>query len=273
MAVQSPAQVARTRAVPARPVSRVVRAVAAAAVGSAVVLGLGACGAGQISQTANQEAAVNGGAATVGELALRDVHVIYPRVNASDAFVNGGPFELGFLISNNSPFRNDTLQGITVPGGGSATITGSTSLPATKSLRAGEPSQLLTSGTDASSSASATVPQSEVAAAESAEGSAGNSADPSEKRITVTLTGMGTKVRPGLTVPLQFRFATAGSVTVNVPVDAGSVMERRQDQLLNRDALEAGEQNESRNEGSENRSGEGNYGSDKPNTGSGGSAG
>ncbi|WP_299576445.1 hypothetical protein [uncultured Williamsia sp.] len=275
MAEQSPAQVARPQRVVARLTSSrgVARAVAAAAIGSAVVFGVGACSSGQISQTANQEAAVNGGNATVGQLALRDVHVVYPPVNADDAFVNGGPFELAFLISNNSAYQDDTLQSITVPGGGSATISGSTALPATKSLRAGQPSQLLTSGADASTPASAEIPSSQVASEESQAGSVGNSADPTETRITVTLTGMGTKVRPGLTVPLQFTFQRAGKVTVNVPVDAGSVNPRRDSQFLNRENAEAAEQNERANEGSENGSGENQFGSNLPNTGSGGSAG
>ncbi len=275
MAEQSPAQVARAQ----RGVSRltsprgVARAVAAAAIGSAVVFGVGACGAGQISQTANQEAAVNGGNATVGQIALRDVHVVYPAVNADDAFVDGGPFELAFLISNNSAYQNDTLQSITVPGGGSATISGSRSLPATKSLRAGQPSLLLTGSPEGSTASSAEVPSSQVAAQESAAGSVGNSADPTETRITVTLTGMGSKVRPGLTVPLEFTFQQAGKVTVNVPVDAGYVNPRRDSQFLNRENAEATEQNERTNEGSEGGSGQDNYGSNLPNTGSGGTAG
>ncbi len=275
MAEQSPAQVARAQ----RGVSRltsprgVARAVAAAAIGSAVVFGVGACGAGQISQTANQEAAVNGGSATVGQLALRDVHVVYPPVNADDAFVNGGPFEVAFLISNNSAYQDDTLQSITVPGGGSATISGSRALPATKSLRAGQPSQLLTGSSDGSTASSAEVPSSQVAAQESAAGSVGNSADPTETRITVTLTGMGTKVRPGLTVPLEFTFQQAGKVTVNVPVDAGYVNQRRDSQFLNRENAEANEENARTNEGSEGGSGQDNYGSNLPNTGSGGTAG
>jgi copper(I)-binding protein len=272
VAEQSPAQVARTQRVVSRLTSPrgAARVIAAAAIGSAVVFGVGACGAGQISQTANQEAAVNGGSATSGDLALRDVHVVYPAVNADDAFVNGGPFEVAFLISNNSPFEDDTLQSITVPGGGTATISGSKALPATKSLRAGEPSQLLTGG---SAAPSAGVPSSEVAAQESEAGSAGNSADPSETRITVTLTGMGTKVRPGLTVPLEFTFQRAGKVTVNTPVDAGYVNPRRDSQFLNRENAEANEENAPSNEGSEGRSGEGNLGSNLPNTGSGGTAG
>ncbi|MBE7161774.1 MAG: hypothetical protein INR72_11040 [Williamsia herbipolensis] len=266
MAEQSPAQVARSQ-------RGIVRVAAAAAIGSALVFGVAACGAGQISQTANQEAAVNGSSATVGQLALRDVHITYPRVNADDAFVNGGPFEVAFLISNNSAYQDDTLQSITVPGGGSATISGSRALPATKSLRAGQPSLLLTDAPAESASSSAEVPSSQVAAQESQAGSVGNSADPTETRITVTLTGMGTKVRPGLTVPLEFTFQRAGKVTVNVPVDAGYVNQRRDSQFLNRENAEANEQNERTNEGSEGGSGQDNYGSNLPNTGSGGTAG
>ncbi|MCX6469309.1 MAG: hypothetical protein NTW76_08350 [Corynebacteriales bacterium] len=131
MSVLTPAKV------PARtPGRRAARAVAIAALGGALALGVSACGAGQIAQTANQQAAVNGSSATLGDIALRDVHIVFPS-QGTQAFANGSPLEVAFLISNNSPYQDDKLESITLPGGGSVSFSGATDIPATKSLRAG----------------------------------------------------------------------------------------------------------------------------------------
>lgn len=59
-----------------KPTRRVATAIALAA-GAAIALS--ACGSGQVSQTAVQQAAVNGNSADLGEIALRNVHIAYPR--------------------------------------------------------------------------------------------------------------------------------------------------------------------------------------------------
>ncbi len=58
-----------------KPTRRVATAIALAA-GAAIALS--ACGSGQVSQTAVQQAAVNGNSADLGEIALRNVHIAYP---------------------------------------------------------------------------------------------------------------------------------------------------------------------------------------------------
>lgn len=188
---------------PARNVRRrrVASAIAVGAIATGLALGTSACGAGQTSQTANQASAVNGNSATVGPLALRDVAVVFPE--AGDvAFANGGPLEMSFLISNTSPDVADKLESIEfADGDGKVTIDGPTEIPATKSLRAGTPGLLLTTSAE---------PE-----------------DPSEKRITVTITGAGKTITPGLTVPMTFDFQQAGATTLNVPVDAGPLLPRQ----------------------------------------------
>jgi hypothetical protein len=178
----------------------VASAVAVGAIASGLLIGTTACGAGQTSQTANQASAVNGNSATVGPLALRDVAVVFPE-SGDVAFANGGPLEMSFLISNTSPDVSDSLESIEfAEGNGRVTIDGPTDIPATKSLRAGQPGLLLvTEGPE----------------------------DPSEERISVTITGAGKAITPGLTVPLTFDFEKAGEVTVNVPVDAGPLLPRQ----------------------------------------------
>ncbi|WP_328858872.1 hypothetical protein OG579_09105 [Williamsia herbipolensis] len=225
MSVLTPAKV------PARtPGRRAARAVAIAALGGALALGVSACGAGQIAQTANQQAAVNGSSATLGDIALRDVHIVFPS-QGTQAFANGSPLEVAFLISNNSPYQDDKLESITLPGGGSVSFSGATDIPATKSLRAGQPSQLLVAAESSVTSASPTSPSAPD----------NNASDPSETRITVTVSGYGKQITPGLTVPMEFAFAKAGKTTVRVPIDAGSELQRRADQLLNPEPAEGGE--------------------------------
>ncbi|WP_232017027.1 copper chaperone PCu(A)C [Gordonia insulae] len=176
------------------------KATAIAAFGIALALGTTACGAGQISQTANQEPAVNGNLANVGSMQLRNVQIVYPQDKADEVFGNGGPFQVSFVITNIDPVENDRLTGIVAPDGGTVSIVGNTQIPAGQALRAGKPIGLL-------------EPQ-DVKTTDA------------EKRATVVLTGAGKTVAPGLTTPLTFRFEKSGEITVNTPVDVGTYQVR-----------------------------------------------
>ncbi|MFW0785928.1 hypothetical protein AAFP35_15550 [Gordonia sp. CPCC 206044] len=177
------------------------KATAVAAVGVAIALGTTACGAGQISQTANQEPAVNGNMANLGSMQLRNVQIIYPAQKADEVFDNGGPFEVSFVVNNVDPVENDRLLGIDAPKGGSVTIVGDTTVKPGQALRAGKPIGLL-------------EPE-EIQATDE------------QDRLTVRLNDAGDSVAAGLTTPLTFRFERAGSVTMNTPVDAGTYMTRQ----------------------------------------------
>ena len=81
---------------------------------------------------------------------------------------------------------------------GTITLDGDTTVPAGLVLRAGKP--------------------------------AGMIATQGQTPLEVTYTGAGKLVSPGLTVPLTFNFSTKGkasSIVVDTPVDAGSLMERK----------------------------------------------
>lgn len=69
------------------------------------------CGSGQISQVASQESAVNGNAATVKNIALRNVHL--QAAQTSDYMQPGRTVPLVFLAANNSPDASDKLISIT----------------------------------------------------------------------------------------------------------------------------------------------------------------
>lgn len=201
---------------------------AIAAVGLGVVLSSTACGAGQVSQSANQAAAVNGAAQDFGPLALRDVQILYPESKADEVFGNGGPFKIAFVISNNSPDKYFRLDKITAPKGQVEIVNpvGDRIVAPGGALRAGSPVGLLTA---------------------EAKAAAGTTDDNTPKRIVVTLDNAGKTVAAGLTTKLRFTFSVASvlnkdqfgpfkaevvgvltdSITVDTPVDVGTYLVRQ----------------------------------------------
>lgn len=169
------------------------------AIAAGATLTLTACGAGQVSQTADQVAAVNGNFAEVGNISLRNVHVVYPQTEEY-SIAAGGKVELGFIAVNNSPADADTLTSISTTAASSITVgeePGGTEIAPLTALGAGTPvdNQIDDPG----------IPL---------------------QFIVVELNGIGEEVRPGLTVPVTFTFEEAGDVQLLVPVDAGHVLER-----------------------------------------------
>lgn len=85
----------------------------------ALAVGLGpalaACGSGQISQTANQESAVDGGSGSAGNLSVNDVRVVLPD---ADGPTGNGAAELGFTASYSGAGVGDPvrLERVTVGG-------------------------------------------------------------------------------------------------------------------------------------------------------------
>lgn len=162
---------------------------------------LSACGAGQISQTATQVAAINGNQATSGDIALRNVHVVYP--NAEEYSIEpGGTASLAFTAVNLSESKSDRLTDIKTDYAGAVTIDeldGTLEIKPQASLGAGNPD--------------VTVP------AEAPE---------HVSLIDVTLEDIREGVRPGLTFPVIFTFENAGDIVVQVPVDAGPKTDRHE---------------------------------------------
>ena len=178
-------------ALTASPTRRVMAAVALAA---GATLMLSACGAGQISQTATQVAAINGNQATSGDIALRNVHVVYP--NSEEFSIEpGGDAELAFTAVNLSESKSDRLKSIKTDYAGSVKIDekdGTLEIKPQFALGAGNPD--------------VSVPE---------------EAPEHVSLIDVTLQDIREGVRPGLTFPVIFTFENAGDIVVQVPVDAG----------------------------------------------------
>lgn len=76
---------------------------------AAVVLALTGCGAGQISQTANQVSTVGGSAADVGDIALRDITLEYPEGGTHE---QGDDVRLEFVAVNTGALEADSLLSV-----------------------------------------------------------------------------------------------------------------------------------------------------------------
>jgi hypothetical protein len=224
------------------------RRVLAGLVPSVLGLGLAAvltgCGAGQITQTDTEQAAINGANATVGPMAIRNAELAPPS-NSQGTYAPGSTARLIVTIVNTG-LTGDTLVKVSSPAVVSVSIDGSPT--GTKDIPGGFS---VTSGQDvdgvsgaAAGSASPTSMSSmsmsptsvplPTSGSVSTSGSAANGSivpTPSgvvpaaPGRITIDLVDIkslnGLPLRAGLTIPVTFYFAHAGQVTLQqVPIAA-----------------------------------------------------
>lgn len=149
------------------------------------------CGAGQIAQTAEQVAAVNGANATVGSVDLRDVQVAYPTTPAGpDAlYRQGGAAPLVATLVNTGSVA-DRLVSVTSPAAASVQIQGDATMPQDVALVS--PGNLQLAPTNA-------------------------------KRVQLVAEGLTRPVPSGAQLPMTFVFEKAGSVTLTVPTGVPTV--------------------------------------------------
>jgi copper(I)-binding protein len=170
-----------------------------AACGIAAALVLSGCGAGQVSQTATQEPAVNGTSGTAGAVALRNIHL--RAVQTSDYVQPGSDVELIFTAVNNSPDVNDKLVSVTSDVG-TVSLSGDTSVPANGVLVVGQP-------------------DGQTAALEAAEATEAAKAE----------VALSKPITNGLTYNFKFTFEKSGDTTVTVPISAGEAPRRIEEPL------------------------------------------
>lgn len=159
------------------------------AMGGLIAAALSGCGAGQISQTATQEPAVNGNKLTLNNVALRDIRI--QAEQTSDCLQPGRAVSLVLVAVNQSPDVTDRLTSITSEIGPVA-VTGNALLPAGGTLLVGSP--------DGQKVAPGPLRSNEIA------------------KATVTLTK---PISNGLTYSFTFNFEKAGQASVMVPISAG----------------------------------------------------
>lgn len=155
-----------------------------AALGAGLALFLTGCGTGQVAQTAEQVAAVNGGDGTVGQIVVRNA--TFPFPDGEEHYHPAGE-DVPLMVTIANTGSDDELVSITTPAADEVEIEGSSDLRGQSALR----SSSLGSG------------ESSIA-------------NPGEIRIT--LRDLKQDVRPGLTVPVTFLFRVAGELTLQVPI-------------------------------------------------------
>jgi hypothetical protein len=167
-----------------------------AACGIAAAVVLSGCGAGQVSQTATQQAAVNGTSSNIGKIAVRNVHL---QVNLTTDYAQpGSDVELIFVATNDSPDVNDKLVSITSDVG-TVSLTGETTVPAS--------GKLIVGAADGQITALESVETAEAA------------------KATVQLSK---PITNGLTYNFTFTFEQGGDGTFGVPVSAGESPRREE---------------------------------------------
>ncbi|OBJ78283.1 hypothetical protein [Mycobacterium colombiense] len=173
-------------------------ALAVAGVMAVLAALLSGCGAGQVSQMAVQEPAINGNKVTFNNVALRDIRI--QANQTGDSLKPGRTVDLVLVAVNQSPNSEDRLLGITTDIG-TVTVSGDARLPAGGSLFVGTPEgQKVAPGPVGSNTAAA--------------------------KATINL---AKPISNGLTYNFTFNFEKAGQATVAVPVSAG-VMPPQQNQ-------------------------------------------
>jgi hypothetical protein len=150
---------------------------------------LSGCGAGQISQMATQEPAVNGNKVTINNVALRDIRM--QAVQTGDFLQPGRTVNLVAVAVNQSPDITDRLVSITSDIG-TVTVDGDARLPAGGMLFIGKP--------DGQNVAPGPLGSNSVV------------------KATVAL---AKPISNGLTYNFTFNFEKAGQASVLVPISAG----------------------------------------------------
>jgi copper(I)-binding protein len=173
-----------------KPRSRRVATLAAAGLIGAVALA--GCSAGQQSQTASQESAVDGNAAVINNVALRNVRI--QAQQNTDFLHPGATVDLVLVVVNQSPDVTDKLVGVTTDIG-KVTVTGDPTLPAGGTLFVGTPNSLNRKAADS------------AAAVEAADA----------VKATVALSK---PITNGPNYNFTFNFEKAGSVSLPVPISA-----------------------------------------------------
>lgn len=188
------------------------RVLGATVLGFGAVMAIAGCGAGQITQTNTQQAAVNGAYAQVGGLSIRDAAVVN-RNQCEQAYPEGSSAPLSLRVINQGP-KDDVLESVTSDLSRGGVLGGSKTIVASHTLVLG-PAQA--AGDEQAASSSSAAPSSQPSSSQP------SAAEPSPTKVgegTVTLEGLKTAFWPGQNVKVTFTFRDAGAVTVAVPMAA-----------------------------------------------------
>lgn len=181
------------------------------------------CGAGQITQTSHQVAAVEGANATAGQIAIRNATVEFDGpVEGAAVYPVGGNAPLQMTIVN-SGAEVDRLVAASSPAAASVEISGVLRIPGGQELNIeGAPAAPVVAPVPAEGAppaAPAETPGAAPTTAPPAEAPAPAAQPPAEGDVgNIVLTGLREDVQAGLSYPLILTFERAGEVRFDVPV-------------------------------------------------------
>jgi copper(I)-binding protein len=209
---------------------------AALVVGALIgAVALAGCGAGQITQTSDQVAAVEGANAGTGQIAVRNATFEFDGPAEGDAvYPVGGNAPLEMAIVNTGA-EMDRLVGASSPIASSVQVTGDMRIPGGQVLTVtGAPAPVVAapqpSGAAAPDAAAGEAPAAEAPAAgeapaaipeatPEADAPAALPVDEGEPGLaSIVLTGLTEDVQAGRTYPLVLTFERGGEVRFEVPV-------------------------------------------------------
>lgn len=192
-------------------------------------LSLVGCGAGQITQTSSQVAAVDGANAGAGSIAVRNASIeLGDESGGGNVYPRGADAPLRMSIANSGTVA-DRLVSASSPAAGSVEITGDDEIPAGQALVVeGEPAPSPSptpsptpSGTPGATPVSPTVsPSPTVSATPTPTRSPSPTPGPGEPGSTasIVLVDLRDDIRAGLTYEVVLTFERAGEVRLDVPV-------------------------------------------------------
>jgi hypothetical protein len=197
------------------------RALRTALMGALVIgpLTLGACSAGQVSQTATQDRDKVGPQAQVEDILLRQVTLAYPR---EGAYEEGDDAVLVMTIVNASN-EDDTLTAIEGEGFSGLRLSGTGPTPSPSSPAGNQPTTPPAPGTTGATPGAAPATPTGAAPTASSELSLQIPADTAlyigrGGDATITLQDLAEPLTPGQTLPLTLTFEQAGEITLDALV-------------------------------------------------------
>lgn len=177
---------------------RPVLAVSVAA-GLGLLTAVSGCGAGALTQTAQQASAVNGYSGRIGDITVRDASIAFAgQGNSGQVYLAGQTAELNLALVNVGD-TEDTLVSVSSPVAASGKIEGEAVIAGGRLVQVGN---------------------------DDAQADAHSLAD---RTISVQLVGLNQAIKPGLNYPVTFTFKKAGALTANLPVGypTGVLAERK----------------------------------------------
>jgi copper(I)-binding protein len=177
---------------------------------------LAGCGAGQVSQTANQQSGSEGANAGTSGVVVRNAVIEYSGTAADgNAYPAGGSAPLQMWIVNQGSDM-DRLVSASSPAAASVQISGETEVPGGQVLVVEGAPQAATGPATATPQPGATAAPTATPRPASTPGAVGV---PGENRVVqMVLVGLREPVRPGLTYPIVLVFERAGEIRFDIPV-------------------------------------------------------